>query len=102
MGNQFYFHVNSDYAFRVLVRIKRTMLIRKSFYVPIVIFILIYQTVETLVCEDVVVDCQTLRWGQFKCPDPNLNYDYIDKETQQPKGCTKDNKAKGTFLLRVM
>ncbi|KAF6215824.1 hypothetical protein GE061_000159 [Apolygus lucorum] len=37
-------------------------------------------------------DCSTLRLGQFICPDPE--YDLIDPATQQPRGCTKENKAK--------
>lgn len=40
----------------------------------------------------VKVDCNTLRLGQYLCPDPA--YDFIDPETQQIRGCTKDNKAK--------
>lgn len=39
------------------------------------------------------VDCSTLRMGQYICPDPSV--DFIDNATQQPKGCTKENKAKG-------
>ncbi|BES90513.1 TM2 domain [Nesidiocoris tenuis] len=38
------------------------------------------------------VDCSTLRMGQYICPDPSV--DFIDNATQQPKGCTKENKAK--------
>ncbi|KAK2575664.1 hypothetical protein KPH14_012060 [Odynerus spinipes] len=30
--------------------------------------------------------------GQYICPHPD--YDFIDPKTQQPKGCTKENKAK--------
>lgn len=39
------------------------------------------------------VDCNNLRMGQYICPDPD--YDFIDPKTQQPRGCTKENKAKG-------
>lgn len=39
------------------------------------------------------VDCSTLRMGQYLCPDPE--YDLIDPKTQQPRDCTKENKAKG-------
>lgn len=46
--------------------------------------------------ESYEVDCSTLRIGQYVCPDPE--YDYIDPKTQQPWGCTKDNKAKGEYV----
>lgn len=39
------------------------------------------------------IDCNTLRMGQYICPHPH--YEFIDPQTQQPKGCTKENKAKG-------
>ena len=42
------------------------------------------------------VDCNTLRIGQYLCPDPA--YNHIDPKTQQPRGCTKENKAKGIHL----
>lgn len=38
------------------------------------------------------IDCNNLRMGQYICPHPD--YDFIDPETQQPRGCTKENKAK--------
>ncbi|XP_012167124.1 TM2 domain-containing protein CG10795 [Bombus affinis] len=38
------------------------------------------------------IDCSNLRMGQYICPHPD--YDFIDPKTQQPKGCTKENKAK--------
>ncbi|XP_015436294.1 PREDICTED: TM2 domain-containing protein CG10795 [Dufourea novaeangliae] len=38
------------------------------------------------------IDCSNLRMGQYICPHPG--YDFIDPDTQQPKGCTKENKAK--------
>jgi len=44
---------------------------------------------------DYNVDCSTLRMGQYMCPDPDPSYSYIDPKTQQPYGCTKENKAKG-------
>lgn len=40
------------------------------------------------------VDCSTLRMGQYICPHPKLMNDYIDPKTQQPRDCTKENKAK--------
>ncbi|XP_014245099.1 TM2 domain-containing protein CG10795 [Cimex lectularius] len=40
------------------------------------------------------VECSTLRMGQYICPDPD--YDLIDPKTQQPRGCTTENKAKVT------
>lgn len=39
------------------------------------------------------VDCKSLRIGQFICPHPDI--DYIDPKTQQPRGCTEQNKALG-------
>ncbi|KYQ49177.1 hypothetical protein ALC60_11791 [Trachymyrmex zeteki] len=38
------------------------------------------------------IDCSNLRMGQYICPHPD--YDFIDPKTQQPRGCTKENKAK--------
>ncbi|XP_047362778.1 TM2 domain-containing protein CG10795 isoform X2 [Vespa velutina] len=38
------------------------------------------------------IDCNNLRMGQYICPHPD--YDFIDQKTQQPKGCTKENKAR--------
>lgn len=35
--------------------------------------------------DNVVVDCSTLRLGQYICPDPN--FDQIDPNTQQFIGC---------------
>lgn len=43
-----------------------------------------------------IVDCNTLRLGQYICPDPNVNH--IDPKTQQLIGCTKQNKAEGLYL----
>ncbi|XP_045771336.1 TM2 domain-containing protein CG10795 [Maniola jurtina] len=37
--------------------------------------------------KNVVVDCSTLRLGQYICPDPNKNQ--IDPDTQQFVGCAK-------------
>ena len=42
------------------------------------------------------IDCNNLRMGQYICPHPD--YDFIDPKTQQPRGCTKENKAKGISL----
>ncbi|KAH1007644.1 TM2 domain-containing protein CG10795 [Dendroctonus ponderosae] len=39
-----------------------------------------------------IVNCSTLRMGQFLCPDPS--YDLIDPVTQEIRGCTKEGKAK--------
>ncbi|XP_035789539.1 TM2 domain-containing protein CG10795-like [Anopheles albimanus] len=38
------------------------------------------------------IDCNSLRMGQFLCPDPSLRQ--IDPHTQQLYGCTKENKAR--------
>lgn len=48
----------------------------------------------------VKVDCNTLRLGQYLCPDPA--YDFIDPKTQQIRGCTKENKAKSLFNLYLV
>uniref|UniRef100_A0A8D8VXU7 TM2 domain-containing protein CG10795 n=1 Tax=Cacopsylla melanoneura TaxID=428564 RepID=A0A8D8VXU7_9HEMI len=38
--------------------------------------------------------CEKLRLGQYICPDPDPKYEYIDKKTQQPRNCTKENFAR--------
>lgn len=43
------------------------------------------------------IDCNNLRMGQYICPHPE--YDLIDPKTQQPRGCTKENKAKGNEVM---
>lgn len=43
------------------------------------------------------IDCNNLRMGQYICPHPD--YDFIDPKTQQPRGCTKENKAKVLCLV---
>lgn len=45
------------------------------------------------------IDCDNLRIGQYICPHPD--YDFIDPKTQQPKGCTEKNKAKGMKHLFI-
>lgn len=55
----------------------------------IIILILLNELYEIVGIE---VDCNTLRIGQYMCPDPNINH--IDAKTQQPIGCTKNNVAK--------
>lgn len=47
-----------------------------------------------------ITECENLRMGQYMCPDPA--YDYIDPETQQYYGCTRDNIAKGFDNLPVL
>lgn len=44
-----------------------------------------------------LVDCSTLRMGQYLCPDPS--YDLIDPKTQQIRGCTKQGIAKIPCLV---
>jgi len=51
---------------------------------------------------DYNVECSTLRMGQYICPDPDPSYNYIDPKTQQPYGCTKENKAKGEGFLHLV
>lgn len=41
-------------------------------------------------------DCSKLMKGQYICPDPS--YNLIDPKTQQPWGCTKENKARALCL----
>ncbi|CAH1392971.1 unnamed protein product [Nezara viridula] len=58
------------------------------------VFLMLILTEHLVQSMDVYrVDCSTLRMGQYLCPDPD-NLDFIDPATQQPKGCTKENKAK--------
>ncbi|VVD00813.1 unnamed protein product [Leptidea sinapis] len=42
---------------------------------------------EAKIDKSFIVDCNSLRLGQYICPDPSINH--IDPETQQLKGCTK-------------
>lgn len=42
-----------------------------------------------------LIDCSTLRMGQYLCPDPT--YTLVDPKTQQIQGCTKENKAKSMY-----
>ncbi|XP_030756819.1 TM2 domain-containing protein CG10795 [Sitophilus oryzae] len=58
--------------------------------IVLIVLSLINYTVENV--NETVVNCSTLRMGQFLCPDPD--YDLIDPKTQQIRGCTKENKAK--------
>ncbi|XP_041771403.1 facilitated trehalose transporter Tret1 [Anopheles merus] len=44
------------------------------------------------ISSEVEIDCNSLRMGQFICPDPALRQ--IDPKTQQLRGCTPDNKAR--------
>lgn len=41
-----------------------------------------------------VVDCSTLRMGQYMCPDPDYIPNLVDPKTQQIRGCTQENKAR--------
>lgn len=45
--------------------------------------------------------CENLRLGQYMCPDPDPKYEYIDRKTQQPKNCTKENLARGKCVQLV-
>lgn len=51
--------------------------------------VLILFTIKT---NEIELECKDLIMGQFICPDPNIIH--IDPKTQQPIGCTKENKAK--------
>ncbi|XP_039278044.1 TM2 domain-containing protein CG10795 isoform X3 [Nilaparvata lugens] len=65
------------------------MIIRVVF-AAIIVFSSILLSDETTV--PYLTDCSKLRLGQYICPHPD--YEFIDPKTQQPKGCTKENKAK--------
>ena len=71
----------------------------KEFYM-LVVFLTLLQC--SLITSDYRVECSTLRMGQFICPDPDPEYNYIDPKTQQPYGCTKENKAKGNIKLNII
>lgn len=58
-----------------------------SFVITVSILIFNVQVVNS-----VIMNCANLRVGQYMCPDPN--YNHIDAKTQQPIGCTKNNRAK--------
>lgn len=45
-----------------------------------------------------IIDCSRLKIGQYICPHPDVINSYIDPKTQQPKGCTQQNKAEGGLL----
>nr|XP_023012218.1 TM2 domain-containing protein CG10795 [Leptinotarsa decemlineata] len=57
-------------------------------------FILITIVLIETKCEHYKVNCESLRMGQYLCPDPVYVNDSIDPKTQQLRGCTKTNKAK--------
>lgn len=46
------------------------------------------------------VDCSKLRLGQYICPHPDVIETYIDPKTQQPRGCTQQNRAEGKIQTR--
>lgn len=50
--------------------------------------------------EQVNYDCDELLMGQYLCPDPSKNH--IDPKTQQLRGCTMENKAKGMHIHIIM
>lgn len=45
-------------------------------------------------------ECKNLRMGQFMCPDPA--YEFIDPDTQQLRGCTRDGVAQGIRSDRLV
>lgn len=61
---------------------------------------------ESKVDKLIIVDCSTLRLGQYICPDPSINQ--IDPDTQQFKGCTKgketpeNGEAEGIIYIDAM
>jgi len=59
----------------------------------VIIIALISQAIN-LVATDFMVDCSNLLMGQYFCSDPK-----IDNITQQPVGCTVNNKAKVNCTL---
>lgn len=46
-----------------------------------------------------IIDCSTLRMGQYLCPDPDPNYveTMVDPKTQELRGCTQENKARSRY-----
>jgi hypothetical protein len=70
-----------------------------SLYYGIVILTVLVSSAH--INADYHVECSTLRMGQYICPDPDPSYDYIDPKTQQPYGCSKENKAKGGEVFPV-
>lgn len=46
----------------------------------------------------ILINCDTLRMGQFLCPDPDYFNDLIDPKTQEIRGCTKEHLAKSIFF----
>ena len=65
-------------------------LINLLFY-PILIILISIKTTN-----EVEVNCSELKMmGQYICPHPGIKH--IDPKTQELKGCTKENRAKGMY-----
>ncbi|KAL4701903.1 hypothetical protein ACJJTC_013762 [Scirpophaga incertulas] len=54
---------------------------------------------EAKTVKNEIVDCATLRLGQFICPDPSINP--IDPATQQYRGCMKGDRIPSEGLAEV-
>lgn len=61
------------------------------------LFICVFLCFCVIKTSEIEVNCQDLRLGQFMCPDPKKIE--IDPKTQQLKGCSKENKAKGMWNI---
>uniref|UniRef100_A0A182PQE9 Facilitated trehalose transporter Tret1 n=1 Tax=Anopheles epiroticus TaxID=199890 RepID=A0A182PQE9_9DIPT len=57
---------------------------------PTIVVLMLLLLIPT--SSEVEIDCNSLRMGQFICPDPALRQ--IDPKTQQLRGCTPENKAR--------
>lgn len=64
--------------------------------------VILFPIIGTFAKNTYEVDCNKLRMGQFLCPDPAVIETYIDPKTQQPQGCTRQNKAEGVFVLNYL
>ncbi|KAG6445339.1 TM2 domain-containing protein CG10795 [Manduca sexta] len=66
------------------------MITMARIYFVVIVFLFMYWEVRASDIKNdksVLVDCSTLRLGQYICPDPSL--DQINPDTQQYYGCTK-------------
>ncbi|XP_050073086.1 facilitated trehalose transporter Tret1 [Anopheles maculipalpis] len=68
-------------------RIQEMMIMRRAPTIAVLLLLLLIPT-----SSEVEIDCNTLRMGQYMCPDPTIRQ--IDPKTQQLRGCTQENKAR--------
>lgn len=67
------------------------------------ILLMVIISIKLFLCQGATLDCNTLRMGQYMCPDPDKDYvkNLIDPKTQQIRGCTPENKAPGKAIKNI-